>query len=400
MSSDATTLPPGFGLAVTVLGCGSQAFLGRRLGIRAALNYSSALALLAVYVATGEHAFPDVWRALGFEQVREWTGALSYLWAICMLAAGVALASFELVRSNKKRAGPGQAQTHAKTGETLNVARRQFLQTAVAPVSTAAMCMLPAAVLGFGVITRKDFHINEVDLSFPELPNELHGLRLLQLSDIHMGVFYTAGDLARVVDASNSLRPDIAFVTGDLITTHHDPLDLCLSGLARLRASSGIWGCLGNHEKYSNVEAYTQARARELGIRFLRNEATTLSFGAGRLNLVGVDYERSGPYLERVAGLVDLSSFNLLLAHTPEVFPEAAEKGFDLSLSGHTHGGQVNLELMGTNLNIAEVHTPYTKGLYTLPTSMIYVNSGLGTIGAPIRIGAPPEITLIRLWRA
>lgn len=215
-----------------------------------------------------------------------------------------------------------------------------------------------------------------------------------------MGTFYTASDLARVVDAGNSLRPDVAFVTGDLITTKYDPLDRCLIELARLRAASGIWGCMGNHEHYSKVEGYADARGRELNIHFLRNEATLLRFGNTRLNLVGVDYQPQQPYLESVSDLIDLHSFNLLLAHTPEVFPEAAARGFDLTLSGHTHGGQLNLQLMGTNLNIAELHTPYTKGLYTLPTSTLYVNSGLGTIGPPVRLGAPAEITLVRLCRA
>jgi predicted MPP superfamily phosphohydrolase len=86
-----------------------------------------------------------------------------------------------------------------------------------------------------------------------------------------------------------------------------------------------------------------------------------------------------------------------LLSHNPDVFPVAAQKGFDLTLAGHTHGGQINVEILGENLNVADFFTPYTKGLYTSGSSSVYVNSGLGTIGMPVRIGAPPEITLIRL---
>ncbi|MBV8552373.1 MAG: metallophosphoesterase [Acidobacteriaceae bacterium] len=271
--------------------------------------------------------------------------------------------------------------------------RRELLKLA------AATCAAPAAALGFGIITRKDFRINEVELKFPSLPDDLSGLRMLQLSDIHLGEFYRPEDLARVVDASNHLRPDLAFITGDLITKKGDPLDRCLLELRRLRAGYGIWGCLGNHEQIAKAEAYAQARARELDIFFLRNEADPLIFGNSRLNLVGVDYEKQGPYLRNIQGLVDPGAFNLLLAHTPNVFPTAADKGFDLTLSGHTHGGQINLDVLGTNINVAELRTPYTKGLYTLPTSMIYVNSGLGTIGWPVRLGAPPEITVIRLSR-
>lgn len=307
--------------------------------------------------------------------IQAWLSAGIFLWSLALASTWVVV----LLRS--------------RIAGKVDRGRRTFLQ-----VSTAAACALPVAALGFGIITRKDFVINEVDLKFPELPNELNGLKLLQLSDIHMGVFYTARDLARVVDASNGLRPDLAFITGDLITKKSDPLDRCLLELRKLRTASGIWGCLGNHELYAKVEDYAQERGRELDIFFLRKQAAALKFGDSRLNLVGVDYEERAPYLrDDVESLMDLSAFNLLLAHTPAVFPTAAKQGFDLTLAGHTHGGQINIELLGTNLNVADLHTPYTKGLYTLPTSLIYVNSGLGTIGAPVRIGVPPEITLLRL---
>jgi predicted MPP superfamily phosphohydrolase len=133
-------------------------------------------------------------------------------------------------------------------------------------------------------------------------------------------------------------------------------------------------------------------------MNFLRHEAASLKFGDHRINIVGVDYQpRDTVYLENVEELISKDSFNLLLSHNPDVFPVAARKGFDLTLAGHTHGGQINVEILGENLNVADFFTPYTKGLYTLGGSSVYVNSGLGTIGMPVRIGAPPEITLIRL---
>ncbi len=309
----------------------------------------------------------------GLRIFREWTSGVIGMWWLSMVIGYTLLLLFRKARKPDPQ-------------------RRQFLRA-----STAAVCAaVPAAVLATGVITRKDFHVNEIDISFPALPRDLEGLRLLQLSDIHMGTFFSPDDLRRVVDASNSLRPDLAFITGDLITSRPDPIDQCIAELARLRSSSGIWGCMGNHELYAKLENYTQKKALEHGIQFLRQEARTLKFGSSRLNLVGVDY-RPWWKLQETEDLVALDSFNLLLAHTPEIFPEAVEKGFDLTLSGHTHGGQINIDLMGTNLNVADVHTPYTKGLYRKPTSVIYVNSGLGTIGLPVRLGAPPEITLIRL---
>ncbi len=393
VSSDPTTLPSGFGTALTVLGGIAQTIMGQRVGLSKKVSWAAPALLLAISFAAGEDSMPVFWRTLGLQQFRIWLSAVLFLWFLCMLSAGMILAAIEAVRTLATRRGEHSPALAEK--EVLDAQRRRFLA-----VSTAAACAVPAGAFGYGFINRKDFQINQIDLKFPELPEGMNGLRILQISDIHMGVFYTAKDLERVVAAGNSLHPDITFITGDLITTDRDPLDRCLMVLSRLRAGSGLWGCMGNHERYSKVEDHTTKRGSQLGIRFLRNEATTLRFGGSKLNLAGVDYRRRGPYLDSVAGLVDLDSFNLLLAHTPEVFPEAAERGFDLTLSGHTHGGQVNLELLGTNLNIAEVHTPYTKGLYTLPTSMIYVNSGLGTIGAPLRLGAPAEITSVRLCKA
>lgn len=277
--------------------------------------------------------------------------------------------------------------------KTIDPARRAVLRTAVSALAAA-----PALALGVGIITRKELTVREVPLKFANLPRDLQGLRLVQLSDIHMGSFYSAADLARAVDAANGLRADLMLVTGDLITDRFDPLDKCLLELKRLRAASGVWGCLGNHEMHANVERYTAAKARQLGMRFLRHQTEMLRFGSAKLNLVGVDHQkRNLPYLKHTAELVAPDAFNLLLSHNPDVFPVAEKQGFQLTVSGHTHGGQLNLELLGKNLNVVDLVTPFTKGAYHINGSSLYVNSGLGTIGVPVRLGSPPEITLITL---
>ena len=205
--------------------------------------------------------------------------------------------------------------------------------------------------------------VREVPFKFANLPKDLEGLRLVQLSDMHMGAFYTAADLARAVDAANGLRADLMLVTGDLITDRYDPLDRCLLELKRLRAASGVWGCLGNHEMRSKVQNYTTQKAAAMGMRFLRQEVEMLPFGGAKLNLVGVDHQRRDrPYLEHTAELVAPGAFNVLLSHNPDVFPVAARQRFDLTISGHTHGGQINIDLLGSNLNIADLVTPFTKG--------------------------------------
>lgn len=304
-----------------------------------------------------------------------WSCALTQIWCISIL--GIAFA-IEL-----RNRIPG-----------FNTSRRAFMRA-----STAAICLTPAVAVSFGILRRKHFTVNELSLKFPNLPRDLRNVRIVQLSDVHLGAFYSERDLEQVVDAANELRGDLAIMTGDLITSAGDPLDACLRQLSRLKNTSGIWACMGNHEHFANVEDVAAIRGARLGVNFLRSQNRSLKFGNNSLNLAGVDYQspRWKPYLVNAEDLVETGQFNILLSHNPDVFPVAAEKGYDLVLAGHTHGGQVNVEIFENNLNIASFVTPYTKGLYHAGNSAIYVNSGIGTIGMPIRLGAPPEVTLITL---
>ncbi len=375
MSHD-KTIGDGPILLACLIGVASQILIGRRFGMPRKLNYFVAFSLFAVYLLTDGDKVPVVYRIFQSSYV-----GIVHASIFLLFFASIATAALLLLRDRVP---------------AFHSERRELLRR-----STAALCAAPAAVLAFGVITRKEFHIKEVDVKLANLPQDLHGLRLLQLSDIHLGTFFGTNDLARVVDESNNLRHDLAFITGDLITTKWDPLDKCLDELKRLRSPNGVWGCMGNHELYAKVQNYTQVRARQLGMNFLRYQSADLQFGDSHLHLVGVDYQRRhSPYLVGVEKFVQPDAFNLLLSHNPDVFPVAAKQGFDLTLAGHTHGGQINVEILGENLNPADFVTPYTKGLYTKPKSSIYVTSGLGTIGMPVRLGSPPEITLIRLCKA
>jgi uncharacterized protein len=360
------------------LGAGivSQIYLARLLRIRPILNAGLFGLEALLLLASQENLYPLVHHFFPAGYTYVFTEGALVLWSWILTATAI-------VVWLKNRLLQSRFQPE----------RRAWLTA-----SAAALCAAPAVVFSTAILTRKNFDVREVNLKFRNLPKDLRGLRLLQISDIHMGDFFSANDLARAIGAANELRAHIAFVTGDLITTKWDPLDACLRELAKLRASSGVWGCLGNHEMHAQVENYTATKALVFDMRFLRHRAAPLTFGQSRINLVGVDHQRRNrPYLERVEELVEPGVFNLLLSHNPDVFPVAARKGFELTLAGHTHGGQINLEIAGSNLNIADVVTPYTKGFYQLADSSLYVNSGLGTIGVPVRIGAPPEITLIRL---
>lgn len=281
--------------------------------------------------------------------------------------------------------------------KAMNPARRRFLQT----VGMAGLgAPVAAASAGF-IYAHSDPAIKEVDIRIPGLPTGLEGLRIVQISDIHLSPFVTRSQLARAVDMANDLRAHVAVITGDLITSYGDPLDDCLQELRRLRSVAGSYGCLGNHEVMAQVEEYTTEQAAKLGIRFLRQQSTELRFGAARLNLAGVDYQRKGAhYLPGASDLLRADSVNVLLSHNPDVFPVAAGQGWDVTIAGHTHGGQITLEYLHPALNPARFYTPFIYGLYQRDQRSIYVTSGIGTVGMPIRIGAAPEISLLKLTRA
>lgn len=275
-------------------------------------------------------------------------------------------------------------------------ARRTALRT-TATLAVAA----PVAALGFGgIIERTRFHVKETDLPVPGLHPDLVGLRIVQLSDLHVSPFLSVRDCARVVDMANELRADLAVITGDIISSIGDPLEASIRELARLRATAGTLGCHGNHEIYARCQNRATRLGAQNGIGFLRGQSRQLRFGSGVLNVTGVDFQRSNTrshYLSGMEGQVVEGATNLLLSHSPDVFPAAVSKGFQTMLAGHTHGGQVTIEILNQTLNMARVITPFVAGLYRIEGRSCYVTAGIGTIGVPVRLGAPPEISLLRL---
>ena len=272
-------------------------------------------------------------------------------------------------------------------------ARRGFLEAAAAGLGLA-----PLAAAGFGIVERGRLQLSEVSIPIPNLPKDLDGLRIVQITDIHLSPFLSESEFARAVDMANETRAHLALVTGDLISRRGDPLDACLGQLARLRAEAGVLGCLGNHEVYTGTENYVTQAGRRIGIEFLRGQARQLRFGGATINFAGVDYQKfQSNYLIGAEELIAPGAVNVLLSHNPDVFPVAARQGFALTMAGHTHGGQVDFELLHQHLNVARYFTPYVRGLYREGNSSVYVSTGIGTIGVPIRLGAPPEVSLVRL---
>jgi predicted MPP superfamily phosphohydrolase len=282
---------------------------------------------------------------------------------------------------------------------------RRHLLRAAAVTAVGA----PVAVAAYGLfIERHQYGIRELDRPVPDLHPDLDGFRIVQVSDLHVSPFLSVRDAGRVIDMANGLRADLTVFTGDLISEIGDPLNAAIRELIRLRADLGVLGCMGNHEEYTGCRIYLQRQAARAGLVFLRHAATQIHRGGATLNIVGVDYQRSSNrenYLPHTEHLVIPGATNLLLSHNPDVFPTALRHGFQAVLSGHTHGGQVNVEILHQNINPARFRTPFTSGLYRLgegdeAQASCFVTNGIGTIGMPVRLGAPPEIALLRLRRA
>jgi hypothetical protein len=274
-----------------------------------------------------------------------------------------------------------------------NPARRKLLESAAAGLSVA-----PLAVTAVGFVRRNRFRVSEVSVPIANLLKGLEGLRIVQITDIHLSPFLSEREFAAAIDMANETRANIALVTGDLITRRGDPLDACLRQLARLRADAGVLGCLGNHEIYAHAENYVTAQGRRFGIEFLRHQAKQLRFGNAVINFAGVDYQRMhSHYLVGTEQLIVPGALNIMLSHNPDVFPAAAAQGYQLTVAGHTHGGQVDVEILHQHLDVARYFTPFVQGLYRRENSSVYVSNGLGTIGVPVRIGAPPEVSVLRL---
>ena len=279
----------------------------------------------------------------------------------------------------------------------LNGPRRQFLRAAA-----TTMGMAPLALAGYGrYIARRDPQVREVEMYIPDLHPDLSGCRLALVSDLHLSAFVSIDEVRRAVEVANEMRPHLTFVNGDLITGPGDPLDDCIRELSRLRASDGVYGCMGNHEIVTNSEDYTAQQCGRVGIRMLRCQNAAVTIGGAQINVAGIDYQRRGSrYLVGTHALIRHDAFNLLLSHNPDVFPVASRQGWDLTLAGHTHGGQVTLEYLHPALNPARFYTPFVYGSYGLGKSRMYVTSGVGTVGVPVRLNTLPEVAVLRLRRA
>ncbi len=314
-------------------------------------------------------------------------------WVACSMAAFLVVLVIWLVRIAAHIVKWLRAKL-ARAPEVVSPARRQFLERA----ATAAVAAPFVAGTYGAFYGRLNLETPVRRIRLARLPKAFHGVRIAQLSDIHIGPFMTEEQIRKYAGIANALKPDLTVLTGDFVTWDASTQDAVVRALSGLRAPLGVFGCLGNHDAWARVEDSITRLFKGVGIPILRHARVPVTVDGESLNLMGVDYMRRT--LPGVEELIAPDRVNILLSHNPATFDRAAELGIDLSLAGHTHGGQVTLEFISPQIAPSRIVTPYVSGWFGKPGGQLYVNRGIGTIGVPIRLGARPEITIFELVTA
>jgi predicted MPP superfamily phosphohydrolase len=291
--------------------------------------------------------------------------------------------------------GSTSVERHSPLG--VSAKRREFLKISGA----ATLGITFGTPLISSIVSARDYRISKIPVSFPNLPAGLRGLTIAQVSDVHSGVYMTEDHMAEIVELTNTLHADLVVLTGDHVDTSDIQIPPARDAMRKLTSEYGVYGCLGNHDHFATAEKVSAA-LQQVGITMLDNAHRALRINGETLSLIGVDDAGGGSRnfarLDDAMRGVEPDTFKILLSHRPEFFEHAKKAGIDLTLAGHTHGGQVGIEFWGINLNPAYLFTKYVRGLFKEEGRQLYVNVGVGMVGVPIRI-VRPEITLMTLQR-
>ncbi len=273
---------------------------------------------------------------------------------------------------------------------------------AASPIGDPAL----AAYLGslcvsaWGVFVRRRWvRVRRLDIAVSGLSEGFDGYRIAHLSDLHIGSASPKERALRWAEQVNRLDVDLVALTGDYVTSgsafHADIAEV----LSRMRAKDGVFAVMGNHDYFGDGEGLIQ-KLRGRNIHVLRNEWIELRRKNGGLTVSGVDdtWSRRANVQRSLQGR-NPAYPALVLAHDPALFPELKKNGASLVLSGHTHWGQIALPFFASRINLSRLSFRYHAGLYSEDHQVLYISPGLGTTGPPIRLGSPPEITVLRLCR-
>ncbi len=265
-----------------------------------------------------------------------------------------------------------------------------------------------AAALAVDTVLLAPNHVTVVrkQITLRRWPERLNGFTIAVLSDFHFDKYFSVHPLHAALRIVPGLHPDLIVLTGDFVSSPWigdpaeaaAPVEPCAQLLRQLKAPHGVWAVLGNHDVFTDPDRVTNT-LQSVGIRVLSNQSMAIERDGGRFWLGGVD-DVLGGGADLNATLHDIPSgeATVLLAHEPDFADHVARYPVDLQLSGHTHGGQVRIPFLPP-LYLPDLARKYIWGLYKIGDLTLYTNRGLGTVGLPVRLNCPPEITLITLQR-
>lgn len=276
-----------------------------------------------------------------------------------------------------------------------NPGRRGFLISSV----NYGVWATASIFTGYGIVQAKKIpDVKEVLIPIAGLPSDFHGYRIVQITDIHVSPTIRRPFVEEVVEVVNSLAPDIVAHTGDLVDGSVDRLAYHVAPLERLVATDGNFFVTGNHEYYSGAVEWVE-KVKRLGFTVLLNENRIITRGRSRLLLAGVTDYRGGRFIKshrsdplKAMSGAPSTDVKILLAHRPKSIYDAARAGYDLQISGHTHGGQLFPWTV-----VADLYHPFAAGHHRYKNTQIYISRGTGYWGPPLRVASPSEITLIKL---
>lgn len=343
-------------------------------------------ALVLVGFAAGRSVDPSWSRPFAFVGL-VWMAAVLYLF-LGLAVVGLVSFAAHVVRSIRRRRS-GVQDTPAFAARRLGRLR----------VATATVVVLALAITGYGVFEASRPQVVDVDATLPGLPAQFDGTRIAVVSDLHVGPARDASFTRRVVDQVTAEKPDLVVLVGDLTDGTIPYVRDTLEPLDDLRAPLGVFGVSGNHEYYADDGGRWLDVWEEFGVRTLRNARVPIEVDGATIQLAGVhDHTAPEPYEPDLPAALAGSSpddFVLLLAHQPRQAFEASDLGVDLQLSGHTHGGQ-----MWPIRYLVRAQQPTVTGLDKVGDTAVYTTRGAGAWGPPVRVLAPPEITMLTLRSA
>jgi uncharacterized protein len=260
---------------------------------------------------------------------------------------------------------------------------------------------LGLVVCGYGILVRRRwFRVREVDVRIAGLDPTFNGFRIAHLSDLHIGTYTPKAWGKRWARAANARRADIAVVTGDMVSSGCDYHEDIAEVVATLNAKDGVYVSMGNHDYFGEGEPLvTLLRSR--GVRVLRNDGIILRRDGKPLYLAGIDdtWTRRDD-IELALKNRPNDAPTILLSHDPERFRQAAKLDVQLTLSGHTHGGQIAFPFLSRWVSLSHLTHHFHQGLYHKGEATLYVHPGLGTTGPPMRLGVAPAVVILTLHAA